>query len=307
MTINANEGEYKSRIGLDSMYVAEVTVDSDAAYTADTPEYFAPAATATQAPASGQDTQYADNQAYDVITAEGATALSLEITGIPLEMLAKILGKQFDATTGRLYDNGGTPPDIALSYRSLKSDGKYRYYQFLKGKFSPPNEDSATKTATPAPKTQTLTYTAIRTKYKFNCGGGVTDSVKRVVGDEDTDNFSATDWFSQVQTPAAVTPSALSLDTADPQDNASGVAQNKTITLTFNNALPADAINNVVVTAADGTLKATTNSLDVTKKIMTVNPDTNLGDTIVYIVAIGVTDIYGSMLKTVVNFTSASA
>ena len=37
MAINANANEYKSLIGLDNIYVALVTEDSVAAYTADTP------------------------------------------------------------------------------------------------------------------------------------------------------------------------------------------------------------------------------------------------------------------------------
>jgi len=129
--------------------------------------------------------------------------------------------------------------------------------------------------------------------------------VKRVFGDADTDNFSATGWFSQVQVPSVAAPSALALSSSDPVDNETGVVVSKTITLTFNNALPAGEINHVVVSKADGTLAVCTNSLDTTKKIMTVNPDANLAASTVYIVAIGVTDIYGQDLQTVVNFTTA--
>ena len=64
--LSVNSDEYKSRIGLDSLYIAEVTADSAAAYTADTPEYLAPAAEATQQPATNQSTQYADDQPYRV-------------------------------------------------------------------------------------------------------------------------------------------------------------------------------------------------------------------------------------------------
>jgi methionine-rich copper-binding protein CopC len=133
----------------------------------------------------------------------------------------------------------------------------------------------------------------------------VTDSVKRVFGDEDTDNFSATSWFSQVQVPSVAAPSALALSSSDPVDNETGVVVSKTITLTFNNALPAAEIYHVVVSQADGTLVACTNSLDVTKKIMTVNPDSNMAASTVHIVAIGVSDIYGQDLQVVVNFTTA--
>ena len=133
----------------------------------------------------------------------------------------------------------------------------------------------------------------------------MTDSIKRVYGDEDTDSFSATGWFSQVQVPGITAPSALSLSSSDPTDGATGVVVTKTITLTFNNALQAQAINNVVLSKADGTLVACTNSLDVTKKIMTVDPDASMSASTVHILAIGVIDIYGQDLQSVVNFTTA--
>src|SRR3989304_1438727 len=101
----ANEGEYKSKIGLDSLYVAEVTADSAAAYTAGTPAWLAPAAEASLEPSTSFAIQYADDQPYDVARAEGETKSNLKITGLDLETLAWITGKVFDATTGRVYDN----------------------------------------------------------------------------------------------------------------------------------------------------------------------------------------------------------
>ena len=42
--------------------------------------------------------------------------------------------------------------------------------------------------------------------YEFDLGA-INDNVKRVVGDEDTTSFSATGWFSAVQTPSWSVPS----------------------------------------------------------------------------------------------------
>jgi phi13 family phage major tail protein len=304
MAINANADEYKSVIGLDSIYVAEVTADSSAAYTAGTPEILAPAAEISMKPVSSQETQYADNQPFDVFAAEAETDMEITLTGVPSEMLAKILGSVFNAASGRVYDNAGTPPWMALGFRAMKSNGKYRYMWLQKVRFSPPEEGAVTKADKATPKTIKLICKAIKTTYKWDLGS-VTDSIKRLYGDEDTDDFVATGWFSQVQVPSISAPSALALSTSDPADGASSVAVGKTITLTFNNALLAGEINHVVVSKADGTLVACTNSLDVTKKIMTVNPDSNMGASTVHIVAIGVTDIYAQDLQAVVNFTTA--
>lgn len=296
MAITANSGEYKSRIGLDSLYIAEVTVDTAAAYTADTPEWLAPAAEASQEPSSSFEIQYADDQPYDVSTSEADTKIAMKVTGVPLEMLAKLSGKRFDAVTGRMYDYGGTPPYMALSFRSKKSNGSYRYYQFLKGKFDLPKEETTTLGEKPEPKTMDLNYTAIRTVHQFSLGGGITDTVKRVVGDDDTTNFDETGWFTQVQTPTSGSAAALALSSSVPSSGSSGVAVSSNVTMTFNNALIDAAIYAVNLMKNTGVTHACTNSLDTTRKIMTVNPDTNLDASSTYIMSYGVTDIYGDTL-----------
>ncbi len=110
MPLTVNNDEYKSVVGLDSLYIAEVTADSSSAYTADTPEYLAPAAEASQEPTTNSVVQYADDLPYDSMTAEGETVITLTLTALPLAMLAKLLGKEYDSTTGRMYDNAGSPP-----------------------------------------------------------------------------------------------------------------------------------------------------------------------------------------------------
>lgn len=305
MPVNANAGEYKSRIGLDSLYIAEVTADSAAAYTADTPEPLAPAAEASQAPTTNQATQYADDQPYDAYSFEGETVINLVVTGIPSEMQAKLLGRVFDAVSGRVFDNpGATPPYFALSFRSLKSNGSYRYYQYLKGRFSAPTEETATKADSPDPKTTTLVYTAIPTIYEFDLGS-INEPVKRIYGDQDTDNFDETGWFTAVQTPSAAAPSALALSSSTPTDGATGVSVSADQTLTFNNALNASAIYNVVLVEADGTVIAGAISIDATKKIITINPTSSLDASTVYIITYAVTDIYGQTLAGAINFTTA--
>jgi phi13 family phage major tail protein len=302
--VNANAGEYKSTIGLDSVYIAEVTVDSAAAYTADTPEIFAPAMEASVEPNQATETQYADDQAYDVMFSRGEVKFTFDVTNIPAEMIAKISGMEFDATTGRVYDNGGTPPYMALSFRSLKSNGSYRYYQFLKGKFEVPKESFGTKGASPEPKPNQVVFTAIKTTYKWDLGD-INDGVYRVFGDDDTTNFSETGWFTSVQQPAVGAPAALSLSSSVPVDGATGVVITSNLTLTFNNALINNAINNVALILADGTAIACTNSLDATKKIMTINPDASLAAATAHILVYAVMDIYGQDLQGAVNFTTA--
>jgi phi13 family phage major tail protein len=303
-----NSGEYKSVVGLDEVHVALVTQDDSSGYVADTPEDFAPAIEATAEPSTSQDTQYADNQPFDVLTAEGETKVTLTTTNIPIQVLAKYLGKAFDTVSGRMFDTGAdaTPPDAALSFRSMKSNGSYRYVQYLKGKFSVPKDEAATVAEKKDPKPSQIVFTAVNTIYKFDVGLAENKSVKRIIGDEDSLNFVGTTWFSQVQTPSIVAPSALALSSSVPTDGASGISVSANQTLTFNNALKDSAINGItLVKSTDGSMVASAISLDATKKIFTVDPNANLTAATKYYLVYAVEDIHGQTLNGAVDFTTA--
>ncbi len=306
MTVNSDE--YKSVVGIEDVYVALVTQDNASGYTAAVPEYFAPVSEASAEAENSQETQYADNQPFDVMTSEGVTKITLTTTNIPIEILAKYLGKVYNVASGRMFDQGGgaTPPDAALAFRAMKSNGKYRYFQYLKGKFSIPKDEAATKEAKATPKPQQIVFTAMNTIYAFNLGTS-SGSVKRIVGDEDATNFNGSTFFNAVQTPLIVAPSALALSSSVPADGATGVSKSADQTLTFNNALQADAIKNVTLLNATNQVVAAVVTLDATKKIITINPNADLaGSTAHTIVIGGVEDIYGQRLTAIVKFTTAA-
>jgi len=301
-----NQAERKSVLGLRDLYIALVSQDDSSAYAAGTPQYFAPAVGASQSPTVNSKTQFADDGTFDVMTAEGETKIDIEVTAIPLEMQALVLGKVYDAATGRMFDNGGTPPDVALSFRSVKSNGSYLYFQYLKGKFSSPAQETATKTDSPDPKTTKITFTAVKTIYQFDLGD-INDGAKRVVGDEDADGFDGATWFSNVQVPVVGSPSALSL-TASPLDNATGVVVSSNQTLTFNNALDGNALLGIgLVKGSDDSAVAAAITINAARTVITINPDSNLSSATEYYITINnVTDIYGqTYANTVISFTTA--
>jgi phi13 family phage major tail protein len=300
---------YKSVKGIDKIYYARVTQDDSGAYVAGTPAYFAPAMTITQSPTVNTKTQYADNQPFDTSTSKGETKVECEITDLPLDVKAEVLGDAFDPASGRHVENGGSPPYIALGFRAKKSDGTFRYFWYLKGQFAPPSEEAATETDTPDPKSAKLTFTAIRTTHQFahkNADGDtITDSVKRVTGDSSDANFDGSTWFDAVQTPVVGAVSALSC-TPSPADGASGQATSTAPTLTFNNALRTGTLG-ILLTTDAGVVKAANISIDATAKIVTITPNTALASATKYLISLaGVTDIYGQKLvNTVYDFTTA--
>jgi phi13 family phage major tail protein len=297
--------EKKSVIGLRDLYIALVTQDDADAYAADSPQAFAPAVNASHKPTSSSKTQYADDGVFDVMMAEGETEIALEVTAIPLDMLALVLGKEFDAATGRMFDNVGMPPDVALSFRSIKSNGSYKYFQYLKGKFSTPEEEQATKTDSPEPKTIKISFTAIKTTHEFELDG-VTEGVKRVVGDEDAAGFDGSTWFDAVQVPVAGSPAAFTC-TPSPVDGATNQAVSVAIVLTFSNPLAGNVENGVALVRQDNSSAITlTRSLNAARTVLTLG-HANLTAAKTYnIVLAGVTDMYGQVLAdTVYDFATA--
>jgi phi13 family phage major tail protein len=296
---------YKSYLGVDNIHYALVTQDDADAYAAGAVASLAPAMLITQAPKTNAKTQYADNQPFDVMTSEGETVLDVEITGLPLSDQAVLLGKVYDAATGRLFDNGGTAPYVALGFRAKKSGGTFKYYWFLKGTFAPPSEEQATETDTPDPKSTKLQFTAIRTTYQFDLGS-INDSAKRVIGEDEDTNFDDTNWFSAVQVPVAGSPAAFTC-TPSPADAATGVVVSANITLTFSNALAGNAEDGIILTTAAGVVKACARTINAARTVVTLDPTTNMAALTQYLVIVpNVTDVYGQALgDEVYDFTTA--
>ena len=207
MVIGADE--YKSPVGLDKLHVAEVTKDDATAYTAGDPEMLAPAGSAKVSSSVNTSVQYADDGPFDTATGEGETKVDIEVTNVPLAMAAKLTGKTLNATNGMLiHGSGGAAPEFALSFRSKKSNGKYRYIQYLKGTFSLADEEYNTMKETPEPKYVKLNYTALFTVYEFQTAAGKKERVKYTKVDEDVTESAAlaAAWFEQVNVPATVGP-----------------------------------------------------------------------------------------------------
>lgn len=297
--------KYGEFVGVDQVHFALITTDTAAAFTPGAVQYLAPVAEIAGEPEVNNKTTYYDNVAANNYVTEGKTELQITVANVPAALMATLLGKHYDAASGRVLDAGqANPPKVALGFRfNMGADG-YRYYWYLAGTFAGGAEEAATKTSDVDEKTYQLTYTAVTTAFKWTIGTEE-KPIKRIFGDTADVAFDETGWFNQVQTPTVSgAPTAVALSSIAPADNASAVAVDANIVLTFNNVITAEAVS---VIKADGTLVAAAKTWDATGKILTVNPSSNLDASTTYIVAVnGVVDIFGQALAaSATNFATA--
>ena len=298
--------KYGEFVGVDSIYTAIITEDSEANYIAETPEYFAPAAEVAGEPEIESTPTYYDNVPQDNYITEGVTNLTVIVSGVPADMMAKYLGKHYDAATGRVLDTGEpNPPDVALSFRFNKGKEDYRYYQYLKGKFSGGSEEATTKKKGIDIKTYTMTFTAVTTTHKWTVDG-ILKQMKRIFADTTDAAFNPAGWFNQVQTPDTTSaPEALALSSSDPIDGDVGELAGVSPALTFNNKIK--SYNVTLINTVTLAVVASAFSLDASGKVLTINPNADLEATTKYAIVINkITDVYGQILTdTIIDFTTA--
>lgn len=95
-------------------------------------------------PNASTATLFADDGPYESAASQGEISLELNMAELSLEDQAFLLGHTYEA--GVLIRKGAdTPPTVAVAFRSLKSNGKYRYTTLTKGKFSLPEQNNQTK------------------------------------------------------------------------------------------------------------------------------------------------------------------
>lgn len=168
-------------IGLRDVYYALLSADPvDGVATYEKPVRMAGAISAKVNPNTSTSTLFADDGPSDTAATLGEITLELNMSDIDLQTQAKLLGHTYE--NGLLKKKGSdVPPWVAIGFRTLKSNGKYRYYWLNKGKFALPEEDLATKGDSIEFKTPTISGSFVKRD---------SDDEWERVGDEDDEAFT---------------------------------------------------------------------------------------------------------------------
>lgn len=290
-------------IGLRNLVVAEVIEDSAAGTTYGTVKHVAGAISANVNPNSSMETLFADDGPWDTATSTGQITVGLNVADLDLPTQAFLFGHTMEGGILKRR-SGDTPPWVAVGFKSLKSNGRYRYTWLAKGKFGLPEQNNTTKGDTPEFQTPTTEGSFVRRESD--------DEWERHIDEDDADFIPslATQWFNGPFGGASdvVAPTIL---TSVPANNATGVAPSAVVTWTFSKGLALSTVttgNFMLVKDSDGAAVAGTLSLNAERKVVTFTPAANLtAGAYRAIATAGVSDVSGNKLATasITKFTVA--
>lgn len=177
------------RIGLRDVHYAILTSDDDDGAAYEAPVKIPGAISANINPNPSTETLFADDGPMEVASTLGEIGLELNMASISTTVQAALLGHTI--VNGKLIKKADdVAPWVALGFRSLKSNGNYKYVWLTKGKFAPSPEDHTTKGD--AVEFQTPTINGSFVKREF-------DDIYEIIGDEDDAAFTeemALAWFT---------------------------------------------------------------------------------------------------------------
>lgn len=194
--------------GVDKFHFAEIIKDDSTGYETATPIHI-PVQEIGKSTDSSSEAHYYDNKAMIVVNSESADTITITIAPPALDILTKLIGKSFDATTGMMVDSPRQNKYYALSYRTKGTDGGYRYVTRLKGQFSIPEETNHTEDDSTDTNNTQITFTGIYTEHEFQ--KGIYDGTKwepagakGIVVDARYGLADVSNFFDAIQTPDSV-------------------------------------------------------------------------------------------------------
>lgn len=108
----------------------------------------------------GTETYSSDDTTEEIISSLSSITVEVEVSNLSASERKLLLGQKVNkgVIAANVDDNAG---EVAIMFRSQKTNGHYRYICLPKGKFSEPAESYATKTDSTTAQTLTMTFTGM--------------------------------------------------------------------------------------------------------------------------------------------------
>lgn len=192
-----NENEIVEWRGIKNVVAAEVIKDDAESFVTGEVFKIAGVAELSRTTENSSETKFYDDIPALVIDSVGADTVTCSMSAIPLDVLAKITGQDYDEDLGVLVEGERQAKYFALGYETSKSNGDVIKVWRLKGKFSVPDSSHVTKTSGTESNGQEVVYTGIATTHKFTKTG---KTAKAINVDVSKGLVDTKDFFKTVQT-----------------------------------------------------------------------------------------------------------
>lgn len=179
------------QIGLENLTVALVEEDKSTGIRYATPIKLERSIKAKISPKTSSEKLYSDDSVEEILNNFDSCDVEIELNQLQLATRALIQGAK--VVNGLLVENkDDIAPELALGFRSKKSNGKYRYVWLLKGKFEITEDEYETIGEKPTAQSNSISGSF----YGRNSDGNW-----RIMEDEDSENANLeriANWFKNV-------------------------------------------------------------------------------------------------------------
>lgn len=196
-----------TRIGCDNLVYALMTTEDTAT---SAPAYgevkSAPGVISVNInPNASQETLFADDGPMETATTLGKIDVAINKAELTAENKADLLGHTIDDKGGVVYGDSDVSPWVAIGFRTLKSNGNYRYVWLYKGKFTDPEDNNETKGDSINFQTDTINGQFVKLNNQLEIKGKKVRLWKyEIDGDsESADKTTMDSWFESVTMPVA--------------------------------------------------------------------------------------------------------
>lgn len=195
-----------TRIGCDNLVYAQMTTED----TADSAPVYGEVVKAPGVmsininPNGSQETLFADDGPMETASTLGRIEVEIQKNELTTQNKADLLGHTIDSKGALIYGDSDIPPWVAIGFRTLKSNGKYRHVWLYKGKFTEPQDQNETKGDGINFQADTISGQFVKLSHSYNVDGKLIRPWKyELDGDnENADAATISAWFDAPVMPA---------------------------------------------------------------------------------------------------------
>ena len=187
-------------IGLDKLFYAKITEDEKGEETYGTPTPLAKAMKADLTIELAEASLFADDGEAENVKVFKSGKLSLGVDDIGVEAAQDLTGASVDKNGVLISADNDLTPYVAVGFRALKGNGKYRYFWLYRVRFAAPSTNLQTKGDSITFQTPTIEGTVMR-RNKTDGAGKHPWKAEITEGQQGVTEQTITQWFAEVYEP----------------------------------------------------------------------------------------------------------